>query len=175
MTQEIKLEGELKQIMNREKARKVNRNIRRMNGSQHDTSTSMIEITKPDGTVEDITEKSELERQIMETNKAKFLQCKNTPFYREPLSLYFDEACRSENYDRIYNGTFECPAEVDKYSKALLEQMEKHPGCEEIPVDLPTKTLQDEWKHSKESTSSGISKLSLNSVFKSSIKNSLFF
>ena len=105
----------MKQILSREYARKVHRNIRRMNGSQNDTSTSRIEVKGDDGeTIKEITEKEELEKQIMQTNKKKFLQYKDTPFYKDPLSLYFDEACRSEYFEEIYEGTFEFQVDTDK-------------------------------------------------------------
>ena len=156
---DTKEETEIKKIVNREEIRRVHRRIRRMNGKERNVGTSMVIAKDMNGQKTEISEQSKLEDAIMQTNKEKFLQCKDTPFYKEPLWSEFDEGCEGSNYDRVLKGEWNPRPGKNSYSMELIKHMERHPQIENTPDVVPTREIQEEWKHSKESTSSGISGL----------------
>jgi hypothetical protein len=49
----------------------------------------MVTITLPDGTTMDITDKKEMERAIIRSNKKKFQQSFGTPFYNFSYNKLF--------------------------------------------------------------------------------------
>ena len=102
---QIRQESEIKKILHREEVTTTLKRIRRMNGTIRNMGLTMI-TDRRDGQAIEITNKEELEATIMSTNKRKFQQCKDTPFYSEPIKTYFDQVCTSDNFDKILHGNF---------------------------------------------------------------------
>lgn len=119
---------------------------------------SMV-ILEKDRVEEEITNQYELEKVVMEENKAKFTQCGNTAFYQQPLKNDFDEACTSRAYDQVLDGTYKIPKGTNRFAKMILEYMKNHPELEEISLVIDLEKFCSEWSQSKETTLSGISGL----------------
>ena len=150
---------ELKKIQEREKVCLTYRRIRRMEGNDKYSGISRINYVNEQNQLIELSDKKAVVEKIMEVNKKKFLQCSTTPFYEEPLSEYFDEACRSEYYDQILQGTFNFPVTTDRFSKMLLEKMTRHPSVKDVSPYVTTDRFIEEWLLSRENTSAGISGL----------------
>ena len=151
-------ESEIKKILHREEVTTATRRIKRMNGTIRNMGLTMITERRDDKVIE-ITDKEELEATIMRTNKRKFQQCKDTPFYSEPIKTYFDQACTSDNFDKILHGNFNVSCINNRHARLILRKMKRHPLAKDVDIDFNTEKFRKEWLKSKETTSSGISDL----------------
>lgn len=75
----------LKALREREQQRSTARKIRFLQGKIRSGSTTIVSTTDSLGKRQDITEKTAIERAILESNKQKFSQSAHTPFYQPPL------------------------------------------------------------------------------------------
>jgi len=80
----------LRDLRQREQQRATARKLRFIQGKMKSGSTTMIAVVGEDGNRVDITDRKEMERAILDNNKAKFSQSFHTPFYRSPLKEALD-------------------------------------------------------------------------------------
>jgi len=87
--QNITKSNMLRQLREREHQRSVSRKIRYLQGKLAKRGTTMVTIESPEGGCKDITDKSEIEEAIMNSNEAKFRQSHHRPFFHDPLKRDF--------------------------------------------------------------------------------------
>jgi len=85
----VEKEKTLKALREREQQRTLARKIKYLQGKIRTSITSMVSITDVDGNRQDITEKSAIEKAILDSNRRKFNQSSHTPFYQSPLKDEF--------------------------------------------------------------------------------------
>ena len=68
-----------------------------------------------------ILEKEAVEKVIMENNTKCFRLTENTPPMQEPLLLNLGYLGDTLEAEAILNGTYECPPEVDNYTREFLK------------------------------------------------------
>jgi len=71
----------LRDLRQRVQQRATARKLRFIQGKMKSGSTTMIAVVGEDGNRVDITDRKEMERAILDNNKAKFSQSFHTPFY----------------------------------------------------------------------------------------------
>jgi hypothetical protein len=113
---------------------------------------------------EDLVTRTEVESALLQVNESKVRASKDTPFMQEPLSSAFGFTNSTQATQEVLQGTFQCPADVDKHARLLLENLQQVPMVPS-PFQFAPRThisLDDHIKgrkQAREKTSSGISGL----------------
>jgi hypothetical protein len=79
----------LKALRHREQQRSTAKKIKYLRGKIRTGSTTIVTTTNANGNKNDITNKTEMEQAILNSNKEKFSQSAHTPFYLSPLKDEF--------------------------------------------------------------------------------------
>jgi hypothetical protein len=78
----------IKQLRMREQQRHTARKIKFLRGKLTKKATTTITVNIQDGSIADVTDKRQIENEIIASNKRKFQQSFSTPFYTPPLTKF---------------------------------------------------------------------------------------
>lgn len=157
-----KLEGKnvYKQLILRERQREAARNIRYVLNKVNGGGVTRVEVKQPNGSVQELTGKEDIEKACMEENKKKYLQANNTPCLVQPLRQKFEEDNIQQSIKAILDGSFQVPTGSHPMAQEFFNELKRT----EIKIPfkhrhITTKNFQEGWKKMKEKTSAGISGL----------------
>ncbi len=152
-----------KQYRQRENARQVARQIRRVNGTAR-TSGGLSEVIAIDpdnvtGPWVHHTEKEPIENACLREAETRFTQSHPTPFLQQPLlddfGLFGDTAAT----DQVLAGTYEPKPGTDPYAVKLLPFLARPPGVKEGKKEMTEEEYRYGWQQARESTASSYSKI----------------
>jgi hypothetical protein len=89
----------------------------------HSGSTTLITKELPDGTIQELTSKSEMEQVIMASNLEKFRQSHRNAFYNLPLSQDLGFKATTTGVSAVLAGVYEASQPIPENCKLLLDQL----------------------------------------------------
>ena len=122
-------------------------------------STSQVQTTRADGTIERYILREDIEKAIMENNEKKFHQTEGTSeLLSDEFTQLFGHYGEKSEIEKVTEGTFEIPDSVTEETKAFLKACAKPEGLQDIqedrdPVQRFHKFVKG-WKCRKEKTAS---------------------
>jgi hypothetical protein len=149
----------VQQILNNKKALEVSRRMNRIKNLPHLGAISRVKIPPeiPGGKPKFLEKQEAVEKAIMETIDLCYRLTHSTPFLQDPLLTAVGLTGTLLAAKQILEGTFICPAGVDKTTQLLI-QLLKRPAdsvfC--IETSITFKDFQQYWKRVRERTSSSI-------------------
>jgi hypothetical protein len=151
----LKKSNILKQLRTREAQRSTARKIKYLRGKLIRNSTTMVSIKQNNGTSVDITDKRQMEKAIISSNKKKFQQSFGTPFYKHPYNQLFGYQGLTTASQQVLNGNFTPPINASTYMKDFLSHLATPQVIKNNPnnMSLTTKTFVNFWRKAKENTS----------------------
>ena len=153
-----KKEQILREMLHLEAQRSIFRRIKLINGGKQNLGTTFVEIEKPDGTIEQITNKKEMETAIIHENRKKYHQTENScPFHVNPLRQDFGDFGEGPGSNAVAKGEYKIPKGIDEFTAAYITVCTQDPSIEEGAKSLFSRTQQEyeqSWSKMKEKTSS---------------------
>ncbi len=148
-------ENIIKQLRAREAQRSSARKIKFLRGRLNKSSTTMVTVTQPDGTTMDITDKKEMERAIIRSNKMKFQLSFGTPFYNHPYNKLFGYLGITNASRQVLAGTFNPPCGASSHMKDFLKHLAMPYVIKSNPnsMELSVNSFISYWKKARENTS----------------------
>jgi hypothetical protein len=115
----------------------------------------MVTVTQPDGTTMDITDKKEMERAIIRSNKMKFQLSFGTPFYNHPYNKLFGYLGITNASRQVLAGTFNPPCGASSHMKDFLKHLAMPYVIKSNPnsMELSVNSFISYWKKARENTS----------------------
>ncbi len=170
-----KKESIIKQLRLREQQRSTAKKIKFLRGKLNKTSTTMITVKLPDGTSEDITDKHNMEKQIIANNKRKFQTSFSTPFYNYPYNKLFGYKGLIRASQEVLDGTFPAPIDASCHIKDFLKHSVMPKPIKDNPtsMDITLQSYVSFWKKARENTSCYPRKFAFATMKASSFDNSL--
>ena len=150
----------LRRIRQREDLRDAHRKIKWARGKGTSSGTDRVTVSDHRGRVQEITEKEEIERILMATNKAKFSQANETPFNQQPLLDIVGRNGLTTGADEILKGTAVLPPGIHQGAIDFITAVKMHPDIMKagpIPVDITVDQHCEYWKNAREATQSSLS------------------
>ena len=149
-----KVEKILKQLLAHEAQRTSARRIKATLGKLSSGSVTKVDVQTAEGRVEEVTTKEGIERACMEENEKKYRQTQNTPCMKEPLLNDLGYLGTTEECEQILRGTYQPPQGTNKYTRELLQHMQRLPLKYPPPkAGITTQMFKEGWKKIKEDTS----------------------
>jgi hypothetical protein len=149
------------QIIHRERTREDFRRIRYAIGSSRGGAVQQVEVLE-DGVYVEKTDQAEVEAALMDMVAQRFRLTEQTPFMQDPLLSSLGHLGLTATAQDILSGTYECPEEVDEYTKTFLTSLQfpSHPHMiPDISCEITKQDFQQYWRKAKERTSSSLSGL----------------
>ena len=147
----------LRTILDNEQQQKTFRRIKSLQQQVGSTATTFVNVTQPDGSKRSISAKEELESAIINENVKKYHQCENTPFLQEPLYTQFGRYGEGPATEKVKNGTYVPPADLDEVTKDFLHECHQSDSIKSegpMPLKRSVAEFRQSWKVMKEKTSS---------------------
>jgi hypothetical protein len=119
----LKKSNILKQLRTREAQHSTARKIKYLRGKLIRNSTTMVSIKQNNGTSVDITEKRQMEKAIIKSNKKKFQQSFGTPFYKHPYNQLFGYQGLTTASQQVLDGNFTPPNNASTYMRDFLTHL----------------------------------------------------
>jgi hypothetical protein len=118
-------------------------------------STIMVSIPLPDGTYIDITEKKQMGKAIIASNKRKFQQSFATPFYNYPFNKLFGYQGTSSATQQVLDGIFTPPADTTCFMKDFLAHAVTPDAIRNNPtsMEMSFASFARYWKKARENIS----------------------
>jgi hypothetical protein len=126
----------LKQLQSREAERSTARKIKFLREKLSRTSTYMVSVTLPDGTMADLTEKKKMEKAIITSNKKKFQQSFGTPFYNNPYNKMFGYLGLTHFAKKALDSTLIPPHNASPYMRDFLKQLVIPKSIRDNPTNM---------------------------------------
>jgi hypothetical protein len=108
-----------------------------------------------DGSIIEITNKREMEKRIIISNKKKFRQSFRTPFYNFPYNKLFGYKGLTPSAQKVLDGTFIPPDDASCHIKDFLNQLLMPECIKSNPntMELTLSSFINFWRKAKENTS----------------------
>ena len=143
----------LRNLITLEQQRETFRRLKVVHKKDSNLGTTFVTVTDSEGQRTDVTDKEQMEAEIIEENKKKYHQTEKTcPFLHEPLVSDLGHCGDGPKVNDVINGTYDIPEEVDEYTKDFLRQC-KYTGQTTTLPRTPLEYKQS-WEKMKERTSS---------------------
>ena len=117
-----------------------------------------MEITE-DGAQVVVNTQESVEHHVMHNNAARFRLTNPTPPMQEPMRSELGFFGATAVAKEILEGTYECPAEVDDYTRYFIASLRRSTNYNILDDSISREDFVSYWKGSKESTSSSVSGL----------------
>jgi hypothetical protein len=142
---------ELRLIKERERDREVHKRIKRAKGSSKMQGVKFVERDEADGTKSTITDKLEMEREIIKCNQENLQQANNTPVRKGRLLEVLSEG-NMNIWERFIQGEIDIPTEdIDRGTTLWLEKM-KNFKYKKGAVTLSVEQYAHSWTKINENT-----------------------
>jgi hypothetical protein len=119
----LKRENILKQLRLKESQWITAWKIKFLRGKLNKNSTTTVTAKDSDGSIIEITNKREMEKRIIISNKKKFRQSFRTPFYNFPYNKLFGYKGLTPSAQKVLDGTFIPPDDASCHIKDFLSQL----------------------------------------------------
>jgi hypothetical protein len=109
----------------------------------------MVTTETPTGELQDITDKREMERAIMENNEKKIRQSYNTPFFCQPLLSEFGVKGITQASATILAGVYESNQELSTRVTELLQHFQMPTPIRDLgylPMEMTLADYQSYWQ-----------------------------
>jgi hypothetical protein len=157
----------LRDLRQREQQRATARKLRFIQGKMKSESITMVTVVGEDGNRADITDRKEMEKAILDNNKAKFSQSFHTPFYRSPLKEAFGFQGLTNSAQAVLAGIYETDEPLDAHIMEVLQQWEKPDEVRQLgpmTMNLMLDQYRAFWNKANENTSCYPSALSFSTM-----------
>ena len=147
---------ELKGIRKNEKQRDAHKRISTSSGKKRSKGVKFIHRKKPDGTIETITDKNEMVKDIMNTNREKLTQCnqeEGIPLRQDPL-LSLLTKYDYDRWEEFIQGDIDIPEGLEEGTEEWLKVFHGMDVSNDIDMTCDHKELIKAWSRVKEDTSS---------------------
>jgi len=151
------IQGQVRQRVNRECQRRINRAISSATPSKQ--SSAMRDAVIPDDWDDDespcttYSDKNDVEEWALRHIHRNFKQIYDTPSFQHPFISDFGLIGISLHTDEVMNGTYEPPAEMDKYLRHLILRLKRPQGLEPMDSHISPIELREMLKILKAKTS----------------------
>jgi hypothetical protein len=143
-------------LKHQEEQKETARRIKYLRGKLNIGSTTVISVQGIDGKWRDVTDRNEMELEIMKENEFKFKQATRTPFMIPPLVTDFGDIGTGLASDLVMEGVYQPPTQIDLHTKMLLEHLARPQAIIENgphPISLPVDVYRSYWRKARENTS----------------------
>jgi hypothetical protein len=148
----------VKQLIAREEQRRSARVIRRTwQGLQERTGITQVIGPNAEGGRTTFTEQAQVEDALLDENKGRFNQSRDTAFMQPPICNLVDPMGFNDFAQQILDGTAQVPEEADEFAKLLINHMKRAEGAQPMDIRLDVEDYRTGWRSMRESTASGIS------------------
>jgi hypothetical protein len=115
----------------------------------------MVSVPLTDGTITDITDKKEMEKAIIKSNKSKFQQSFQTPFYNYPYNKIFGYLGLTTFSQKVLDGTYVPPMDSSTHMTDFLTRLATPEVIKNNPntMEMTVESFISYWKKAKEHTS----------------------
>jgi hypothetical protein len=115
----------------------------------------MVTVKLDDGSTKDITDKREMEKAIIASNKKKIKQSFNTPFYTFPYNKIFGYNGLTPAAQQVLDGTFIPPQDASCHIKDFLNSSAMPTNIKDNidKMEITLESFISFWRHAKENTS----------------------
>jgi hypothetical protein len=127
------VDHELKQLTRVEGQKTQARNVKRMLKKLGNPSTTKLYYTS-DGVRTECTDKLSMEAACIAENTARFSQAESTPPMTEPLVTDLGYLADTEAAQRILDGTYDIPADLDPYAAKLIHELRMPASIRNSPL-----------------------------------------
>jgi hypothetical protein len=142
---------ELRLIKERERDREVHKRIKRAKGHSKLQGVKFVERDEADGTKSTITDKLEMEKEIIKCNQENLQQANNTPVRKGRLLEVFSEG-NMDTWESFIQGAIDIPTEdIDRGTTLWLEKMKQF-KYKKGELKITVEQYANSWKKIKEST-----------------------
>jgi hypothetical protein len=152
----ITQEKTLKALREREAQRNHARKIRYLRGKIDTGSTTMVTTQNAQGNKIELTNKQEMEKAILVSNKKKFLQSALTPFYQSPLKDEFSFKGLSLASQAVLAGIYDSNHDIDQRILDVFAQWQMPAAVRELgplKMEMSVDSYVRYWKKARENTS----------------------
>ena len=141
-------------LIQREKLRKAHRRIRFTIKKLRGGGITKVDLVLADGTISEITTKSEIELACINENQSKYRQTENTPCMNDPILHDLGYLGLTNAASSIINGNYTCPQNAPPFTEEFFQQFAYNPNTSTAPPNImTTSAFKQGWKKMKESTS----------------------
>jgi hypothetical protein len=115
----------------------------------------MVSVKSPDGSNVDLTEKKDMEKAIIKSNKQKFQHSFHTPFYNFPYNKLFGFLGLTKASQQVLDGTFTPPTKATTHMKEFLKHLAMPQAIKDNPTEreISVESFTRYWRRAKENTS----------------------
>ena len=141
-----------------ETQRRTFRNIRHIEKRMKGASTTHVDVTQPDGSIQEITQQAQMERAMLQENPRKYHQCEtgdSSAFLTQTFIDLFGYHGEGPATLEVLQGTFIPPEDTDEDTKAFLEackQVNQPPTQQSVAARYIN--MRKSWASRKEKTAS---------------------
>jgi exonuclease III len=151
-----KKSSQIKALLDREKTREMFRKIKIARGRFQKDSFSTVTIRDSSGNRRVLSDKAEIEEQIMRTNKGKFRQTEGCcSLMMEPLRHQFGTTANTISSSEVTKGEYQINPECSSATKAFLSMCAQAEETESIVELMSLEEYRIRWARAKERTSAG--------------------
>ncbi len=146
----------LKALREREQQRSTARKIRFLQGKLRTGSTTMVTTVDASGNRVEITDKEEMEKAILASNRLKFSQSSNTPFYLPPLKEEFGFKGLTAAAQATLAGNYTPSEDIDERILEVIAQWQMPEAVRALgplKMEMSLESYRNFWKKAKEDTS----------------------
>ena len=147
-------------LLNNQKVKEHFKSIRRKLKRGQRSGVDRVDVTTPTGLVT-LVDKEEIEASIINANKEKLLQARDTPLRQEPLRTIIGERMQYDEWEKLLRREITIPENLEEGTKLWFEAVQDDP----IEIDWTTEEYFRGWKAMSED------KLSLPGVQAAHIKS----
>ena len=149
----------LERLKRDESQRRTFRKLKYLRGKLRSGSVSFIQIEGPHGNLQEVTDKTSIERVLLQTNELKYRQCESTPMMTEPLLSDFGSlGIHTEAAQQVMKGQYDCPPGTVPIAQQVLNQFQMSDlarAADDISQENSVDHWMKFWKSVRENTSSG--------------------
>lgn len=146
---------ELRNIQHREMQRKTARRIKRALRKNVRAGTTKVQVME-NGTMQELTSKSDMEKAILQENEDKFHQTEGwCPLLHGQLALDLGLIGDGPKIMEVFEGTYECPHGTSQYTRKWLEHMKIEDPQKLQSIRTTLSDYRQGWKNINERTASG--------------------
>jgi len=143
------IDKHFRNLMHQEETRRQFRRIKLAEGRYGRHGVSMVE-KESNGRRIRITDKTEMEHEIIQANKSKLLQAGNTPLRMTPLQELLGEQMEFEKWEEILKGGITLPTEGVEEGTRLWYQFISTQEIVEFTIDWTPEEYFESWKKMSE-------------------------
>ena len=149
----------LERLKRDEAQRRTFRKLKYLRGRLRGGGVAFLQTTGADGSIQDVTDKREMERLLLRANENKFRQCEQTPMMQQPLLAEFGRLGVDMPAARqVMEGTYDAPPGTHPAAQYVLQNLAMSDiarDADDTNQSISVDQWMKFWKTARENTSSG--------------------